>query len=243
MFRTGKITFIIFFLFMIGNFFFWQKSRYLEKSWSNVPNSPSKSVVQLTFMGNTELAYRFYATMLQNIGSVDGKDISLQKYDYKKLKEWFFLLHNLNPHSDIVPLLAAYYYGGIQDSNRLNEVLDYLEVVGENPDGEKWRWLGHAVFIARHIMKDNERALKLAYKLSENQNPNLADWAKQMPVYVLHDQGDTEIAYKIMLNLLISNIDTLHPNEIFFMQDYICNTLILSDPSLKEPSFCKSIKK
>lgn len=241
MIRTDKLTIAVLLFFLIGNIFFWQHSKHIQKTWPNVPNAPTKPVAQLTFLGNTELAYRVYATMLQNIGSVDGKDISLKKYDYSKLKKWFFLLHDLNAHSDVVPLLAAYYYGGISDVNKLSEVLDYLEVVGQNPEGEKWRWLGHAVYIARHIMKDNDRALELAYKLSENKSPKLADWAKQMPVYILQDQGDTELAYKIMLNILISNVDTLHPNEIYFMQDYICNTLIPSDTALSPPSFCTEL--
>lgn len=242
MIKNQKKTFSILCFFLILNFSFWNYAKDIQKEWMNVPVAPSLATANLSFLGDQELAYRAYAVMLQNIGSVDGKNISLKIYDYSKLKKWFFLMHDLNPRSDIMPLLAAYYYGGIRDNEKLGNVLDYLEVVGASPDEEKWRWLGHAVYIARHVMKDNDRALELAYKLSENKSPDLADWAKQMPVYILQDQGDTELAYKIMLNILISNVDNLHPNEIFFMQDYICNTLIPSDPNLPKLELCDTLK-
>jgi len=67
----------------------------------------------------------------------------------------------------------------------------------------------------------------------------LADWAKQMPAFILQAEGQSELAYKIMLNILISNVDTLHPNEINYMQDYICNTLLVDLPHIPPPPFCE----
>lgn len=242
MIKSQNIIYVFFIIFLSFNILFWNYHKDIQKEWPNIPNAPTLAQANLSFLGNTQLAYRVYATALQNMGSVDGRSISLKDYDYSKLNEWFDLTYALDQKSDIVPLLAAYYFGGIQDKAKLEYVLEYLKKAGSSPEGDKWRWLGHAVYIARHIMKDNERALELAYALSNNESPNLADWAKQMPVYILEDQGNTELAYKIMLNLLITNVDNLHPNELFFMQDYICNTLIANEPSLSDPGFCANLK-
>ena len=212
-----KIPFLFFLSFLVANFVFWSSSHKIQAEWANVPPVPKQEKASMLALGDKELAYRSYAIMLQNLGNTGGRGVALKKYDYAKLKDWFFLTDSLNPLSDAVPMLASSYFGAVDDPQKIEHVLDYLAVAGARPEGEKWRWLGHAVFLARHIQKDNDRALELAYKLSANKNPNLADWAKQMPAFILQDEGQSELAYKIMLNILVSNIDTLHPNEINYM--------------------------
>ena len=238
--RQNIVPHIFFIVFLTLNIGFWLYSKNIGKTWGNVPVAPSEFKININFLGDDQLAYRSYAFMLQSIGNVDGNTISLKKYDYTKLKDWFFIAHKLDPKSDIVPALAAYYFGAVLDPDKLDHVLDYLAVVGQNPEGDKWRWLGHAVYLARHQLEDNERALELAYLLADNKSPDLADWAKQMPVFILQDEGKSDLAYKIMLNLLISNAETLHPNELFFMREYICQTLLPTMPNTPRPEFCEN---
>ena len=233
-------TYCFFFFFLIFNIAFWLYSKNIQKEWENVPLAPSLFKADMTFLGDRQMAYRAYAYFLQNLGNVDGKTVSLKKYDYTNLKDWFFLTYELDPESDIVPALAAYYFGAVQDPEKTRLVLEYLKVIGSSPKEERWRWLGHAVYLARHQLKDNELALDLAYALSENKSPDLADWAKQMPAFILADEGDSDLAYKIMLNLLISNVDKMHPNEVNFMVDYICNTLLPEVKPPEIPDFCKT---
>lgn len=239
--RDRIITYIIFLMFLVGNIAFWMYSKNLKVSWLNIPPAPTKAEANLSFLGDDEMAYRSYAVMLQNIGSLNGDIKSLKEYDYKRLQEWLFLEYALNSHSDNVPMLAAYYFGAVEDPEKLGYILDYLKIVGENPEGEKWRWLGHAVFLAKHKLNDNDKALELAYILADNKSPDLADWARQMPVFVLHDKGDSDLAYEIMLNLLITNADKLDPAEMFYMKDYICNTLVPSQKKPNPPNFCDEI--
>jgi hypothetical protein len=233
-----KVPFFFFLAFMIANFLFWLNSYKIQAQWANVPPVPKQEKASMLALGDDQLAYRSYAMMLQNLGNTGGRVVALKKYDYAKLKDWFFLSDKLDPLSDAVPMMASSYFGAVDDPDKLNDVLDYLAVAGARPEKEKWRWLAHAVFLARHVQKDNDRALELAYKLADNRNPDLADWAKQMPAFILQDTGQSELAYKIMLNILISNIDTLHPNEINYMQDYICNTLLVDLPHIDAPPFC-----
>ena len=233
------ITYSFFFVLLITNLYLWQNIHKIEKTWANVPPVPSNNTASVITLGDKQLAYRIYAIMLQNIGSIGGKTVSLKDYNYQDLKKWFFLQHGLDQKSNITPMLAAQYFGAIEEPEKLDAVFDYLTLVGSDPTGEKWRWLGHAVFLAKHIMKDNNKALELANKLAQNKNPDLADWAKQMPAFILQEQGQSELAYKIMLNILISNIDTLHPSEIFYMKEYICLTLLPDLPETPKPDFCE----
>ena len=234
----SKIPHLIFFGFFIANLLFWTQTHKIQSRWLNVPPVPDIHKAQLFTLGDTQLAYRAYALMLQNIGSIGGRGVSLKKYDYDRLNDWFLLEDKLDPDADIVPMLAANYFGAVDQVEKLQKILNYLAIVGARPEKEKWRWLAQAVFLAKHVMRDNDKALELAYLLADNKNPNLADWAKQMPVFILQEEGQSELAYKIMLNILISNIDTLHPNEINYMQDYICNTLLPELTNTPYPSFC-----
>ncbi len=233
-----RIPFLLFIFMLLSNIAFWFYSHHVKSSWANVPPVPEQARATLLTLGDEQLAYRYYATMLQNIGNTGGRGVALKEYDYERLKKWFFLSDELDPLSDAVPMLASSYFGAVDDGEKLNHVLDYLAVAGSRPEKEKWRWLAHGVFLARHVQKDNDKALELAYKLANNKNPDLADWAKQMPAFILQADGQSALAYKIMLNILISNIDTLHPNEINYMQDYICNTLLPDLPKVTPPTFC-----
>ncbi len=240
--KVVRPSYLVLLVFFVANFFLWSVTKTIRLPWTNVPSVPEYNKAAMLTLGDKQLAYRYYALMLQNLGSIGGRDVSLLTMDYSKLEDWFFLEHYLDPESNTVPMLAARYFGAINDNDRLNHVINYLEVAGQRPTNQKWRWLGHAVFLARHIQKDNDRALELAYKLSANKAPDLGTWAKQMPVFILNEQGDTDLAYKIMLNILISNVDTMHPNEIFYMKDYICNTILKEDSISVKPEFCFEIK-
>ncbi len=239
MVKEKKLSVFLLLVFSMANFFFWLQSHHVQAKWANVPPVPTKGTAGFIALGDDQLAYRYYASMLQNLGNLSGQVISLKDYDYRKLKKWFFLEEALDPVSDVVPMLATYYYAAVKDKERQYLVLDYLAEIGKSPEGQKWRWLGHAVYIARHELNDNDKALELAYLLAANKSPHLADWAKQMPAFILQAKGQTDLAYKIMLNLLISNVDTMHPNEIFFMKDYICNTLLKENTDITPPDFCK----
>lgn len=235
----NKTPLALFFVFFLANLFFWSYAKNIQSFWANVPPVPSVERASMLTLGDRQLAYRTYASMLQNLGNVGGRYLSLVDYDYERLKDWFFLEDHLDPVADVVPMMAAYYFGGVKDKEKQKYVIDYLEHSGQSAIGEKWRWLGHAVYLARHEQEDNDRALELAYKLADNKSPDLADWAKQMPAFVLQEKGDDKMAYQIMLNILISNIDKMHPNEINFMVEYLCVTLPKNNPSLYNPQLCK----
>jgi len=220
----------------------WVHAKPVTAIWSNVPPAPAQQKANFLALGDNQLAYRQNTFMLQNLGYGLATDISLKKYDYERLKEWFFLQDALDHTSDAIPMLAAYYYGGVSDKDKIAHIVEYLAHVGESPIKEKWRWLARAVFLARYEMDDLDKALSLSYELAGNKNPNIADWAQQMPAFILAEQGEDKAAYQIMLNILASRYDKLHPAEVNYMYDYMCNTLLPKIPAEPRPSFCDSIK-
>ncbi len=203
----------------------WGASRNIYSGWEGVPPVPSRNSAVMMTLGDSEFSYRFLALILQNLGNTGRDIVPLKNYDYEKLGKWFFLLHELDPASDHIPMIASYYFGGTRVPEDVAVVVNYLKVVGQIPVSEKWRWLAHAAYLARHRMHDLPLALKLAYKLKNLPNSSkFPQWARQMPAFILKEQGEKEAAKHMMENMLVTE-KTIHPEEINFMKAYLIEQL------------------
>jgi len=219
------------------NIVFWFYGRDLRTEWGNVPPAPDVQYASAYGLGDSSFAYRMNGLMLQNLGDVGGRVTPLRDYDYQALTDWFFVQDSLDPQSDYTPYLASYYFSAVQDPHKFRPVLDYLKEVGRRPEGEKWRWLAQGVFMARFKMGDLQLALELAKVLAQSKAAGLPTWARQMPVFILNARGDGKAAYALMLQILKTSANTMHPNEVREMKRYIC-TRILSEEEARDNPLC-----
>lgn len=213
----------------------WLTTRDKLPEWANVPPPPTKLAASAGFLGDDELAYRSLAITLQSFGNSTGQVIALKDYNYHNLGKWFFLEDSLNSRSEYVPFLAGNYFGASQDPSQLGPLIDYLRVVGKRPEGEKWRWLGMAVFLARHRMNDMPLALSLSEELAKTYRPGMPAWPLQMKAIVASSMGEKDMAYGMMLEMLNTQAKTMDPAETRYMIDYICNTILSPVQSAKDP--------
>ncbi len=229
--KSLNISKILLFSFLIINGLYWAFSNNMRAKWPGVPPVPSYQGALAMTLGDPQFSYRMGALTLQNLGDTGGSVTPLKDYDYQMLKHWFWLLHKMDAKSDHVSMAAAYYFGATQVPEDINVIVDYLSEAGNNAEGEKWRWLAHAVFLARYRMHDLEYALELAYKLADLQNPDMPIWARQMPIFVLTALGEKEAAKTIIESLLATESQNLHPNEVNFMQSFIEERLQEDSPA------------
>ncbi len=209
---------------------FWQASSDIEARWLGVPPVPSDNTAVLMTLGDSQLAYRSGALTLQTLGDGGGRVVPLKDYDYHKLGAWFDVLDMLDPAADHVPMVAAYYFGATRVPGDIAVIVNYLARIGDSPAGQKWRWLGHAAYLARHRMDNLDLALDLAYKLTRIQplsGKPLPIWARQMPAFLLNAQGD-KAASRMLIEEMLSSADDLHPNEVNFMKGYLVEQLGVS---------------
>lgn len=219
----------------------WWGSRFFYAQWAGVPPVPSKNGAMSATLGDPEFSYRTYALELQNLGDSGGRTTPLHEYDYKKLLKWFSLLNDLNPASNHLPHIAAYYFGAIRlppdvAAKNAGILIEYLARVGQNPAGEKWRYLAHAVYLAQHRVKDLNLALDLAYILSKmklSDGRQLPFWAQQMPAFVLKEKGENEAAKELALDMLRTGKD-LPPQEIGFLKSFLTEQLKVSEEDIKK---------
>lgn len=200
----------------------WWISKDVRSSWYNVPPAPSAVGMTASVLGDSQFAYRQGGLALQTMGDGGGRIVPLQDYNYEHLRDWFFSLYALDPRSDFVPMLAAYYYGSTQRYADAKYLIDFLEVAGNSAYGEKWRWLVQAIYLARYRTENIPRALSIAKKLADLQakNPEIPVWTLHMGPFILADQGDKQAATELM-KVILGSTKNLHPNEINFMIDYI----------------------
>lgn len=231
--KTGIAS--LFLAAVLANILVWHSVRPVMARWTNVPPAPPPGSADLTGLGDRQLAYRIYGMMIQNFGDTGGLTTPIADYDFEALGRWFMLQHTLDPVSDYTPFLAAYLYGASQKPEKLGPVIRYLEVAAGNGEGQKWRWLAHAVYLARFKMEDFSTALRLANKLAAFDNPEMASWARQSPVFVMTAMGDKEAAYALMMNLITSGAEKLHPNEVNAMVDYLCTRILEAGQAAEHP--------
>ena len=136
-------------------------------------------------------------------------------------------------------MLAAYYFGGTQNPGQLDPLIDYLAMTGNRTYDQKWRWLAQAAYLARFHQKDLDKAMTLARTLQAMDVPDMPVWAKDMPVFIANAKGDKQTALSIMLAVLRDENRNLHPTEVNFMIDYICNR-ILDETEKKKYEFCSA---
>ncbi len=235
-YKVNKLCIFLVIVFSL-NILLWFSVRDIKSKWGNVPPVPSNKYISFYGLGDSSFAYRINGLMIQNLGDTGGRVTPLKDYNYDLLVKWFYLQDKLDPISDFIPYLAAYYFGSVQDPLRLPPLLQYLFDIGVRSYGEKWRWLAQGVFLARYQLKDLDKALEMANILANLGNQNIPNWARQMPAFILSAKGEKEAAYALLLEILKTRGENLHPNEVYSMRVYICKKL-LSDRSASNNPIC-----
>lgn len=228
--KLEKTLWFSFFVALICHSILWLGLRHTQARWINVPPVPSEFSALVSSLGDPQLAYRSAGVMLQNLGDHGGQTRSLKEYNYDELVKWFYLADSLDASSDYIPYIASYYFGAIdKEKDKIRPLVDYLYEVGNRPEGQKWRWLAHAVYIARFRIDDLDLAYSMAIdlaRLANKKDSKLPNWARQMPAFILNAQGEKEAALAIMIEILGSVGDQLHPNEVNHTRWYICDEIL-----------------
>ncbi|MCC7259620.1 MAG: hypothetical protein IT567_01145 [Alphaproteobacteria bacterium] len=184
-----------------------------------VPPVPGKTAVQALAFGDEEAYFRVLGLELQNYGDTFGRFTALKHYDYKTLAGWLSLLDTLDNRSNLLPALASYYYSQTQNVQDVRYMVDYLAARFEQDPAQNWWWMGQAVYLANHTLKDKTLALDLAYRLAKTPG-DVPMWTRQMPAFILEEMGEKEAAMAIIVNILDSYKD-LSDGERNFMHYFL----------------------
>jgi hypothetical protein len=239
MINSFRLVSILLLLAFFTQVFLWSYTRHIQPSWINVPPPPSAIGAAGIGLGDKQLAYRAYGITMQSLGDKNVKSAALSDLNYVRLGKWFDVMDLLEPKSNFMPMMVAYYFASTNDLDQLDPVIEYLRRVGlrDAHMHKKWRWLVNAIFFAKHKQKDTDKALAMAYELSAlaDKGVELPIWAVNMPAMIKLEQGDKQSAYQMTIRILQDGAEDMHPNEVNFMIDYLCNRILDEAESVNHP--------
>lgn len=225
---SHKIYFWLFVAAFVGQIFFWKHTENIKTPFDIIPPAPNKYAVSTLSLGDNEFLFRILATRLQNSGDVFAGFVALKNYDYQRIYQWMKVLDSLNYESNLVPSLASYYFAQTQNKPDSIYIINYLDEHASQNVDKKWWWLYQAIFIAKKNLQDQNRALDLAYKLSQNNAENAPIWTKQMPAFLHEENGEGCMAFAVIQKLISESengIREIKPDEMNFMRYFIKDRL------------------
>lgn len=182
-----------------------------------LPPAPPAALLELAALGEPALAGRLLMLWLQTRDTQPGISVPLRALDYRRLRDWLRLSAQLAPRSRYPHLAAARLYAEVPDPARQRLMLEFVHEQFLEAPAERWQWLAHAVYVARHRLGDLPLALRYATALAEHTAPGEAPpWARQMRIFVLADMGETAAA-RVLLGALLISDQGLAPAERRFL--------------------------
>lgn len=184
-----------------------------------LPQPPSEEVARLASLDTPVFASQMMMLWLQSFDVQPGISLSFRELDYQRLAIWLQRILTLNPDGQYPLLSAARVYAEVQDPERQRQMLDFVAKEFERDPDKRWPWLAHAIYVAKHRLKDIDYALVLSERLAKHQNnKNIPAWARQMNIFVLEDMGELESA-KVLLGGLLESGQVTDPHEQWFLSN------------------------
>ncbi len=177
----------------------------LEVKRQVLPSPPHSSLIRLVSLDETITSAKILMLWLQAFDNQPGISIPLKELDYDKVIDWLDVILELDNKIQYPLLAAIRFYAEVQDVDKQKKMVQYIsEKFIERPN-ERWSYMTHAVYIAKHRIKDMQLAVKCAHLIRQYaQGENVPHWAKQMEIFVLEDVGELESAMIIIGGLLES---------------------------------------
>lgn len=187
----------------------------------DLPHPMSHRAYVLGSLGEPIAAAKILNLWLQAFDNQPGISIPLHALDYDVVIDWLDTILALDPAGHYPMLAAARVYGSVSDTAKQRQMMDYIFDRFNQDPNRYWRWLAHAVIIAKHELRDMPRALQYADALAEKATgENVPYWARDMKIIVLEDMGELEAA-RILVGGLIASGEIKDAHELEFLQHKI----------------------
>ena len=188
-------------------------------SESELHNPPQSEVLRIASMGDSVALSKLLMLWLQAFDHQPGLSIPFSKLDYTKVIAWLDEIALLDQESQYPYLAASRVYAKVLDDTKKRMMLDFVHRgFLKNPELQ-WPAMTHAVFIAKHRMRDLDLALQYARDIREHvKNPDIASWVRQMELFVLEEMGEVESA-RILLGAFLESGVIKDQREFRFLQE------------------------
>ena len=189
----------------------------LEVREKPLPEPLAQETIAVLSMGDRISLSKFMMLWLQGFDYQPGISIPFSRINYDRLVGWLDSILQLDGQSHYALLSASRIYSEVPDVEKQRKMLDFVyQKFLENPD-KRWIWMAHAVYVARHRIRDDNLALQYAHELRIRTTGGVVpNWARQLELFVYEDLGELKTA-QILLGGLIESGEITDENEINFL--------------------------
>ena len=185
-----------------------------------LPNPPDTRLLHLYGLGEPDTLAKILMLWLQAFDNQPGVSIPFARLDYARVVNWLDALLHLDSRFQYPLLSASRVYTETPDDVGKRQMLEFVHRRFREDPESRWPWMAHAVYVAKHRIKDLQLALKYANALRLNlSNDTAPPWVTQMEIFVLEDQGEIESARIIIGGLLAGGQLADNDNELRFLKN------------------------
>ena len=167
---------------------------------ADLPHTPDARMLRLAAMGEPGTLARGLMLWLQAFDDQPGISVPFADLDYARVINWLDALLDLDDRFQYPLLSASRVYTETPEDNRKRQMLEFVHRRYLEDPRRRWPWMAHAVYVAKHRLKDLPLALEYASALRLDLSGDTApSWVSQMEIYVLEDLGELESARTIIM--------------------------------------------
>ena len=194
--------------------------RILEQnSFQQLSQPGPVEIYQLLSFGSERLSSYLMLLRLQLHDNQKGVHISYGRLNFNRLHDWLMTLNRLNLESDYPAFLAARVYSSVNDSGKIQLMIDAIEQMFKHRPERHWRRMTEATLLAKHQLRDLPQALLLAQQVADlPETVKLPFWARDMQLVLLDELGQKESAQLLISSLLQSGEITDNDEKRFLQQ-------------------------
>lgn len=198
----------------------WHGAQALRQARAeSLPAPPPTDLLRAASVGEPLVFARFIMLWLQAFDNQPGISIPFRELDYGRVIAWLERILRLDERTQYPLLAASRLYAEVPVSTKQRQMLEFVYQQFLLDPNRRWQWMAHAVFIAKHRLKDLPLALKYAKALTDYATgAKVPHWAQQMQIFVLEDMGEVESA-KVLLGGLIESGTITDPHELRFLEE------------------------
>jgi hypothetical protein len=190
---------------------------------------PAAGAVRTAALGESVFAGYLVMLYVQNFDVPLGRATPLAAIDRPALIRWLDLTVDLDSRTGYPLLLAVRHYAETGTPAQRRVMLDWVYRRFLEQPNQRWPWLVHAVFVARHVLHDNALAECYASALRTRvSDPTVPSWVRQMEFLLRADLGEASDAHAILGGLIAAG-QIRSPAELKFLESRIPEASVPSD--------------
>ena len=179
--------------------------------------APSVIEVRISSL-NEPLAYaKLMNLALQAHDNPPGVSLPFKQLDYSRVSTWLARIIEIDADGQYPLLAASRLYGAVEDAARQRLMLEFVHQQFLASPNQRWQWMAHAAYVAKHQLHDLDLALRYAQSLRLHATSGrVPAWARQMEIFLRAEMRQTEAA-KVLLGALLASGQVTDAAEYRFL--------------------------